>query len=226
LDLYQGQDPRDLPAYTVWEAAHYLGLPPSTLRGWVRGYRSSRPVIHVGLERPTALSFTNLVEAHVLAAVRRKHNIPLDHVRTAVDNVRRRLKIDRPLAHAQFETDGVDLFVRDVGELVNVSQEGQLAMRDVLHTFLQRVERDEEGLAARLFPFTRSAAEPGAPKLIVMDPRVAFGRAVVVGTGIPTAVLAERYHAGDSLEQLAVDYRLELDKVEEAIRCELRRHAA
>ena len=36
-DLYKGKDPRDLPAYTVSEAAHYLYVPEATLRSWVMG---------------------------------------------------------------------------------------------------------------------------------------------------------------------------------------------
>ena len=35
--LYGGQDPREMPVYGIAEAAHYLLLPPSTLRDWVKG---------------------------------------------------------------------------------------------------------------------------------------------------------------------------------------------
>lgn len=236
LDLYQGHDPRDLPAYSLREASYYLDMPYSTLRDWVKGrwFSSgpdveesfSPPVIDVFPSKPFALSFTNLVEAHVLASLRRTHNIPLQAVRIAIVSVQKLLNIDRPLARAQFETDGIDLFVRDVGELINASKEGQLAMKDVLHLSLKRIERDEEGLASRLFPFTRSAVDADAPKLVVMDPRISFGRAVIVGTGIPTVLVAERYFAGESIKQLVEDYHLEFDQVEEAIRCERRREAA
>ncbi len=30
VDLYKGKDPRDLPAYSVREAAHYLYVPEAT----------------------------------------------------------------------------------------------------------------------------------------------------------------------------------------------------
>ncbi len=60
----------------------------------------------------------------------------------------------------------------------------------------------------------------------MIDPRIAFGRMVIVGTGIPTNIIAERFHAGDSYEQLAHDYQCEIEKIEEAIRCVSRPVAA
>jgi uncharacterized protein (DUF433 family) len=55
----------------------------------------------------------------------------------------------------------------------------------------------------------------------VIDPRIAFGRPVLVGTGIPTAVVAERYKAGESVDDLAGDYGRDRLEIEEALRCEL-----
>jgi uncharacterized protein (DUF433 family) len=86
----------------------------------------------------------------------------------------------------------------------------------------RRVEHDQQGLAARLFPFTR----PGGlvadqPRTVVIDSRVAFGRPVLVGTGVPTAVLADRYKAGESMQELAEDYDCARELIQEAIRCEL-----
>jgi hypothetical protein len=37
-DVYGGQDPREMPAYSIPEAAHYLQMPPSTLRSWGKGW--------------------------------------------------------------------------------------------------------------------------------------------------------------------------------------------
>jgi hypothetical protein len=39
IDLYGGRDPRELPMYSIGEAAVYLGVPRSTLATWVRGQR-------------------------------------------------------------------------------------------------------------------------------------------------------------------------------------------
>ena len=42
-----------------------------------------------------------------------------------------------------------------------------------------------------------------------------------VGSGIPTAVIAERYKAGESIADLAEDYGEDPLNIEEAVRCEL-----
>ena len=91
--------------------------------------------------KPPNLSFNNLVEAHVLSAIRRKHEIPFPKVRRAVEFVQERLGVDRPLLDQQFETDGVEIFVRELGQLVSASQSGQLAFREVLQQHLSRIER-------------------------------------------------------------------------------------
>lgn len=60
----------------------------------------------------------------------------------------------------------------------------------------------------------------------MIDPRVAFGRLVIAGTGIPTHIVAERYAAGDSIDDLADDYNCCHEIIAEAIRCEIPRLAA
>ena len=95
----------------------------------------------------------------------------------------------------------------------------------MLREHLQRIERDEEGLAIRLYPFTRYRHVQN-PKLILIDPRIAFGRPVLVGTGIATSTVAERYKAGESIAALAEDYARQPEEIEEAVRCELRLDAA
>jgi len=213
-----GQDPRDLPAYSITEAARYLRMPEATLRSWVvgrpypttGGQRFFRPVIHLPEDGRPVLSFVNMVEAHVLEAIR---------------HLERHYHSRHPLAEHQFETDGLDLFIQRAGLLINLSQAGQLAMREIIAAYLRRVERDAKGLPIRLYPFTRKR-EPEEPRAVVIDPFVSFGRPVLAGTGIVTAVLAERFKAGESVEELAKDYgRTALD-IQEALRCELPLEAA
>jgi len=79
------QDPRELPAYSIPEAARYLRMPEATLRSWVvgrpyptaAGRRFFRPVIHLPEDGSPVLSFVNMVEAHVLEAIRRGEHISL-----------------------------------------------------------------------------------------------------------------------------------------------------
>jgi len=51
--------------------------------------------------------------------------------------------------------------------------------------------------------------------------RLSFGRPIIAGTNIATSIIAERYKAGESMEELAKDYGCRREQVEEAVRCEL-----
>jgi uncharacterized protein (DUF433 family) len=229
---YEKLDLRNIPTYSIAEAARYLLIPVGTLRSWLHGRfyptaegkRFFQPLIELPNPEIPQLSFTNLVEAHILRVIRKDHQIRLDKVRTALDYVDCQFNVPHPLARIEFQTDGVDLFVESVGKLISASRDGQLAMREVLKHLLKRIELDETGVANKLFPFTRlneNLMEQESPKTLVIDPRISFGRPVLVGTGIPTALLAERYKAGESIDNLADDYGCDRLQVEEAIRCEL-----
>ncbi|MEK7445961.1 MAG: DUF433 domain-containing protein, partial [candidate division NC10 bacterium] len=99
------------------------------------------------------------------------------------------------------------------------------AMREIVTAYLRRIERDIKGLPIRLYPFTRKR-EPDEPRAVVIDPFVSFGRPVLAGTGIATAVLAERFKAGESVEDLAKDYGRSALDIQEALRCEIPLEAA
>lgn len=225
VDIYSGSKPWEVPAYTLPVAARYVRLPPATLRYWVVGRdyvwngqpKHAKPLIKVPKARPRFLSFLNLVEAHVLASMRRTHELPMHKVRSALAYLEKELDCAHPLATESFRTDGIDLFVDRVNKIINVSSAGQTGMREALDASLQRIGY-EGGLALRLFPFVRSDDEAEQPKLVVIDPRIAFGRPVIDGTGIPVEDIAERFLAGESAEALAKDFRVEQEMVEEAVR--------
>jgi uncharacterized protein (DUF433 family) len=212
---------RRTPAYTFGEAAHYLRLPKSTLRAWCLGQQHFRGIIRLDGKPSEGLSFLNLVEAHVLAAIRRGYGVPMRKVRPALEYVRKELGIERPLADIQFETNGLELFTKKLGQLINVSNAGQLGIPEVLETYLKRVERDARGIPIKLFPFTRKSAPGDTSTPVEIDPTVAFGRPVLRARGIATAVLADRFKAGDTLAELAADYDVANEEIEEAIRVEL-----
>jgi uncharacterized protein (DUF433 family) len=108
------------------------------------------------------------------------------------------------------------LFVEHLGQLLSVSEEGQCAIRDAFGARLERVEY-ERGQAARLFPFMR-ASSGEQPRLVVIDPELGFGRPVLTGTGVPVSIIHERFKGGDSTKELARDYGVGVDAIEEALR--------
>jgi uncharacterized protein (DUF433 family) len=222
----------DNPAYPVSEVARILNLPVATVKSWCFGqiYHSAsgskkifKPIIRPAEARRRLLSFANLCELHVLSVIRRHHKISLPRVRDSVNYLRKHLNVDRPLINQQFHTNGIDLFVEHASQLLNVSREGQEALRGGFEQALARIERDSQGTPIRLFPFSRtSVSDAKQPKSVVIDPQLSFGRPVLARVAVPTEVIVGRFRAGDSMVEMAKDYGVDEKEIEEALRFEQR----
>ena len=226
-------DLREVPAYSFTEAARYLRLPLSTVRAWCIGqryYDTKRTprrfasVIDIADPKLKRLSFINLVELFVLAAIRRKYEVGLPQVRQAVAYLKRKFPSPHPLANHEFQTNRVDLFAEKFGELLNLSKEGQVEMGELLRAHLKCVHRDPVGVPIKLYLVPRNPRVDVTKRehgTVVIDPRFGFGRPVLDGTGIRTDVVIERFSAGEPLEVLAEDYGRPKEEIEEILRCEL-----
>jgi len=224
LPIAGAESPEELPAYTAVRAAQIVRLSPSTLRLWACGDGEHAALFAPAQASPLTLAFSNLVEAFVLASMRRVHGISMQRVRKALHYVGKKLGVDRPLIHAAFRTDGARLFVKDADQLLDVSSEGQAALKEVLDASLERIDWGRD-VAARLYPWVRADLSSKQPKSIVIDPRRGFGQPIITGTGIEARIVTERYRAGESVAELAQDYRLKPEQIEDAIRCETREAA-
>jgi uncharacterized protein (DUF433 family) len=219
------------PAYPVTDAARYLHIPVGTLRSWLQGrsypIKDGKQYFEPLIQRPDPdvpqISFTNLIEAHVLRSIRKIHGVRLDKIRNALDYLDKQFQVPHPLARIEFQTDGINLFVESIGRLVSVSEQGQLVIKSVLKNLLTRVEWNESGLATCLFPIAYPTTEVSLaePRPIAIDPRISFGRPIVMGTRIPTVAIAERYEAGETPESIAEDLGCKLSQIHDAIRFEL-----
>lgn len=217
-------DLRNQPAYPLNEAARYLRLPAATLRTWtvgrhyptMQGKRDFPPLIRPAAAHPPSLSFWNLIEAHVLRALRTEHGISIKALRQAVDYAERKLKIDRLLLRPELRSDAGQLFLDRYGELIDLTASGQIAMRQVLDAHLKRVSWDTARFPTRLHPFVVGDAT-GAAMPIAIDPAISFGRPVVLSRGISTAAIVARIDAGERPADIATDYDLTIRDVEQAV---------
>lgn len=224
VDLYGDRSPEELAAYAVPRAARIVRLPASTLRLWATGDGTHDALFKPASHAPLMLSFSNLIEAFVLASMRRVHGVSMQRVRKAVRFVGKDLGISRPLIHGSFRTDGIHLFVQHANRLLNVSAKGQGVLKEVLEESLERIDWEGD-FAARLYPWVREGDLKPQPKTIAVDPRRGFGQPVIAGTGIEARIVASRYRAGESIVALAKDYGVDFEKIEDAIRCETREAA-
>lgn len=223
----------DTPAYSAGEVTRILNLPSATVKAWAFGYtynagqKRFQPVITPADQKKRLLSFANLCELHILSVIRRHHKVSLFKVRDSVEYLRRELgSAEHPLLDHSLQTNNIDLFVNHASQLLNISRDGQVAMRGDFEQALARIERDNKGSPIRLFPYSRTSHSAiDQPKDIVIDPRISFGRPILTSAAIPTEVIADRFLAGDSPTEMAKDYRVDEKEIEEAIRFEQRRAA-
>jgi len=230
--VHQDSDPREIPVYPIGEAARYLNLPASTLSSWVKGRdyvtgggkKRWDPLIQIADAGRSLLSFNNLVEAHVLKAIRTRHGVPMRGVQIAKEHARKVHGIERlflsddlrtiehRLQDAGSKSAGA-LFLEKLGEVEQISERGQLVIRKALTRHLERIERDGNGLPVRLFPFVSHSSG----RDILIDPRVSFGRPVLANRGIRVATLVDRIEAGEDIDHVARNYGLDPADIERAL---------
>lgn len=215
-------DVRLVGTYPVAEAAWALALPATTLRSWVQG-RQYR--VADGVQRWPALvdpagrdpqglllSFMNLVELHVLRALR-EANVSVRAIREAIQWLRLRSPNNRhPLVRKDLHTYGNGIFIKKLGEIIEISSGGQHAIREVVEEHLSKVEW-EGHLPARLYPCSAKGSVS-----FEIDPSIGFGQLRIAGTRIPVAALLDRHTAGESYQSLAKDYGQPRKTIEAAIR--------
>lgn len=203
------QNPAEVPLYTLRDAARYARVPL-----WAVAVRFDRwhpaelfeHLMHGEFlphldARETRISFRHFADLFVRTGAL--------HALASVSERERRAF--RPVWRWLEDRGPLDQWP-ELSELHNALVSKHLALR------AERVEY-RDGVPVRLYPPTRDP-EAQSPRFVVMDPRVRFGRPVLAGRGVPTDALFERFRAGDSPAELAADYDLTLEEVDEAIRYE------
>lgn len=237
LTLYGGRDPRELPVYPLETAARFLLLPKSTLKAWVFGAtwkpkgqprRVFNPLIEPPDRNQQMLSFVNLVEAHVLKAIRRKFYVRMEQVRPSIEHLKQRFDTQHPLADVDLLAGNRGLFLEDKqhGQFLNIGMGKQIAL-GFLSAYLNRIDRQlDNERAIKLFPFVILPFKVGKriiqhdARIVAIDPYTAYGRPIINGTGIPTKEIAERFWGGDSMPDLMEDFGRTQVEIEYALRWE------
>jgi uncharacterized protein (DUF433 family) len=209
-------DPRVAwPLFTVSEAARYLGLPVSTLHNWARPPHSGEPLITIfesAGRRPT-IPFVGFAEAFVLRAAQRA-GVPEHRVRPGVEAIKRQAgSIEHALAYKLVFTDGAEILFRELleEEDLTVARIGQRQFTRTVKDQLRLISYADDGYAARLrLPQYERA-------VVTVDPLVAAGRPLVESGGARVKDLIDRYKGGDTEADIARDFAVPLEEVEEIV---------
>ena len=226
------EDLLERPVYGFQQVDRLLVLHAGTAQRWIDGYErrghSYPPVVRVESTGDEIVTWGEFVEARFLAEYRDK-GVPMVKMRPAIERLRERFGIKYPLAHLKPFAMGREL-VEEVQEEVGldkalrlvVIRSGQYLLTDPAEHFLRSVDfggdaHTGEGIAQRLHPLAGNT-------VVMVDPLRQFGEPVV--RSVPTAVIAEMFDAGDSVEAIADLYDLPTADVEAGLRYERERDKA
>jgi uncharacterized protein (DUF433 family) len=175
------------------------------------------------------IPFVGLAEGMVLAAMRAS-GVPLQRIRPAVARLQSEIGLEHALASKRLFTDGAEVLYDyadrgddDVAvaarELV-VVRHGQRVFNDVVEGYLRRVEFGADGYARLIQLPGYDVAE------LVVDPARGFGQPVFVRGGARLEDALSLFWAGEALDDVALEYGMPRDQLEDAIRVDGRRRAA
>lgn len=214
----------DTELYMVSEAARLLRVPVSTLKWWLEGREAGGatvgypPVIRPGPTGSTTVTWGEFVEAGYLREYRRRHRVPLQHLRQVIDALRGEFGVPYPLAHFKPLVGPGRQLVLELEQRLDVPSalrmvatvDGQQLLTPAAESFLERVEFAEEEpyWAERIYP-------AGKESPVVIDPEFNFGAPTI--DGISTEVLTEMVDAGEPIEEVADDYGLSPTRLRKAL---------
>lgn len=196
--------------YTVAEAARFTRIPERRLHRWTQGYqrvvggrrRTLPPAIgarHREADGAPVLEFLDLIEARFLNAFLNE-GVSWPTIHLAAKQAAEILHLSHPFSSQRFFTDGRAILMQ------LASETGDSRLLDLV--------RDQFEFERVVSPFLRSGLEyspsglpqvwrPISGRVVVLDPRRAFGAPIVEREGVPTAVLAKAVAVNDSVDEVA-----------------------
>ena len=220
--------------YTVREAARFLDVPESTLSSWAHGYRNHprgrREVVGAPIlttlprqaPRWPVIPFVGLAEGAVLSAIRHS-GVPMQRIRPALEALDREFKLSHALASRRLYTDGAEVLfdyaentsdpdlVKAASDLV-VVRNGQRVFNEIVASYLQRLEFDDEGYVRLIRLPAYQVAD------VVVDPERGFGQPIFARGGARLDDALDLFRAGEPLDVVADEYGIPRDHLEDAVR--------
>jgi uncharacterized protein (DUF433 family) len=212
-------DPRLAPLFTIGEAAKYLGLNYTTLRSWVRP-DAGKPLVYSFPKEGNyaSIPFAGFAEAFVLAAAKRAGLKP-NKVRPGIEAIRKSVGLDYALATRRLWMDKVELLLAeaddpDAHQDLVVARNRQLAMREAVEHELELITYGSDDVAETIqLPIFKKTK-------VIVDPTEAFGQPIVERTGTRVRDVLALFWADEEIKDIAYDFDLKVDEVEDLIRAQ------
>lgn len=168
-----------------------------------------------GRGRQRAFNFHVLIEAYTVYTLR-KLRVTMPRIRTAREILATRLSSAYPFASRGILAQGgkvlFDPGADTPGGIIHLAPGQQAEFREIISPFCKELDfAGETGLAERFWPLGRDSH-------IVIDPRISFGRPVIVKTGITVESISSLVAGGEAAQNVAAQFDIPLAAVLEADR--------
>lgn len=209
--------------YSYGEASIITGVTYNTLRRWIEGYRrtdSGNPISPIfesdyqKIDDKKALSFMDVIEILFIKSFH-SYGLSVQLIRKAVDRAALLLSSQHPFAIKKFYTDGKTILARiakesEMPELIDLIKKQYQFDEIVLPELYECIDFGKYDIAERYWP-------EGKNKNIVIDPKINFGKPTIYGSNIPIQTLTDLYKSGQTRQDLAEWYDIDIKDVELAI---------
>ncbi len=213
--------------YTVPDASRLSRVSARRIRYWLKGLSSEQVSESTDrrlwqgelgpIDDKLALGFLDLQEVRFIDAFL-KTGVSWHLLRAAHGIAREQYGIEHPFCTRHFVTDGSQIIEAIPLEPGDVAYEevvqGQRVFRQVIQPFLRELEFAENDRLVRWWPL-------GMNRAVVLDPHRQFGQPITARSGIATDVLQSAVKAGQTIEEIADWYELDVPSVRDAIDFEL-----
>lgn len=207
----------ELPTYTIPEAAVFLAMTKRRLQDW---YNGPSPILKASgsIGNIPLLSFRDLEEAYKVYLLRSKHTKSLQYLRLAMSDAREKTRSEHPLL-----THEIDVMARLALIIPGHGRRKRRAITlgdpntpdyfpEVVMAWGIRISQARN----EIFPW-RYASEDDISTPVSLNPEVMSGRLVLRGTRIPVNMLWGRLKAGEKVEDIAEDYRIDVKQARQAL---------
>ena len=195
----------DAPMYAAAMAGRLVGLGAWRVRRWLQGYDYTYSAGPLGelktvhkepiIRRSTTAesSYASFLDLIDLLFVKRflDYGLTLQKIRKALREVEELLGGNHFARHSFF-TDGKKIYIQvknKADALLELLSGGQWVIATIIKQLAQQIEFDEPGgFAQRWYPLGKNG-------LVVIDPRISFGKPTIVDRGIATTNVYDFYIA-------------------------------
>lgn len=207
----------EFPTYTIPEAAVFLAMSKRRLQDW---YIGEHPILKASgsIRNIPLLSFRDLEEAYKVYLLRSKHRKSLQYLRLAMSDARGRTGSDHPLLTHEIDVmERLALIIPGRGKRKRKAITlGDPSVPDyfpeVVKAWGVRISKTRN----EILPW-RFAADDNESTPVSLSPEIMSGRLVLSGTRITVNLLWGRMKAGEKVEDIAEDYRINEKQVRQAL---------